>query len=159
MPTAGIEPAASRCHLGPHPSPTVGVTAGVWTATPSAPLGVPFLGVAFLGVVSLLLTVETLIVLHQFRFLGFCKVASAGCINIHGISSLGSGVVLSIGCLFYSKSLVKPLASLVFLLAKLLRHLPFDVLFMSGFDPLCEGGPRIEGVKSLGRDEELQGEE
>ena len=94
-------------------------------------LGVPFLGVALLGVVSLLLTVEALIVLHQVGFLGICEVTGASSIDIHGISSLGGGAALSIGRLSYPEGFVKPLASLILLLVELLCHLPFDMLFMS----------------------------
>ena len=60
-------------------------------------LGVPFLGVALLGAVSLLLTVETLIVLHQLGFLGLCEVTSANSVDVHSVSSLRGGAVLSIG--------------------------------------------------------------
>jgi hypothetical protein len=47
--------------------------------------------------VSLLLTVETLIVLHQVGFLGVCEVAGVSGVDIHGVSSLGGGAALSIG--------------------------------------------------------------
>jgi cytosine/uracil/thiamine/allantoin permease len=100
---------------------------------------------------SWFLTVETLIVLHEFcTFFSVMGLPRADFIcnngvNIHGISSLGSGVVPSFGILFYSKGLVK-LSTCIWAVGSSL--VPLAMLFLGFLCPSfkCPGGKRIIGV-------------
>jgi hypothetical protein len=110
---------------------------------------------ADIGTMPLLLAVETLVVFHKFcAFLGVVSLSRAdfiydGGVNIHGISSLGSGAASSSFMalvLFHSEGLVKSSAC-IWAVGSLFS--PFAMLFLGFFGPFLEGpgGERIIGIR------------
>ena len=111
---------------------------------------------ACFGLVTRLLTVEALVLFHEFGFLCFCEVIGADGVKVHRVSPLRGGEAFSIAssASFDFEGGIKALTQLV-PLAILLLHFPFDVLSKRLLDPSVKDVPWIDRVEVLRADDGL----